>query len=205
MLTWWTSLDIVRSVNWWLQAVAAVLGAIAALCVVASLLTTSRIERLQAENDAAERRSHDVRESDLRQKLEDARRSAHAAEVAVTPRHLSDEQLRALTEALKGVPKEEIRIDYAANDREAEGLVFQLVSALNAQGWHTASNAYMSTAAFRPGISVAVKDPEHPTPLALALMKGLTDASLNPTGTHDATITSETPTTRLVVGPKPNN
>jgi hypothetical protein len=132
--------------------------------------------------------------------VEDAKKDAAvaAATRALQPRTLTPPQQELLVQPLRAIEPAHIEIDYEANDRDAEKLCRQIVAILEAAGWTTQLNTHLGTV-FQPGIVVHVKDADNPTSPANALLKGLSDAGLQPKGVADNRLGK---TVHLVVGPE---
>ena len=177
---WWDSLAQLRSLNDWLAAILAGIGLLGAVVVVSHFVIGRRIGTLQNVADAKK----------------DA--AVAAATRALQPRTLTPRQQDLFVQPLRAIEPAQIEINYEANDRDAEALCRQVVAILDAAGWTTQLNTHLGTV-FAPGIVVHVKDAENPTSPANALLKGLSDAGLQPKGVADNRLGK---TVHLVVGPE---
>ena len=191
--------ELNKSVDWWNSAMiwALVFAAIAAIAVVlttrvalvrAKQLGDKQGELIRAKDAqlALDLRTKDEKISNLGITLATQQERAAIAEHSLLilqeklrPRHLSSEQKKAISNALKAFPPQQVNIYAVVGTTDGTTFGLELAAAINSAGWTAKFLGVETSGGELRGIALVMKDTNHPPPGTQQLQDALKAAGLS--------------------------
>jgi hypothetical protein len=227
--SWWNSVESVGRANTWVLAFAAVLGFLAALCVVTSWFTGTRLSYLQDQELNRYKSDADVRISSANESAAKANqyaaeanaRAAEANKLAESERlarlrieeklawrrlDLNSKQAVSLREKLLPFSGQEYSMGTYNDDPECIELQTAINSVLVAAGWKYPNPKWGMFAELVRGVVVRMSPNASPSAkhAATALVDGLNESSIVATLTTDKDAVGMGNVIQVRIGKKPN-
>jgi hypothetical protein len=108
-----------------------------------------------------------------------AERSLLELQEKLRPRHLSPEQKKAIGDALKGFPPQQVNIFAVVGTTDGTTFGLELATAINSGGWTAKFLGVESSGGELRGIALVMKDTKHPPPGTPQLQDALKAAGLS--------------------------
>lgn len=197
-MTWWDSIDTIRSINSKLALSVAIFGGFAGILALFAWFTSERLASLQDASDKA-----------FRGRVQNAERTAAEAQAQSLalaeiqkPRTLSDDARRHMLDSLRTVPKGSVTVTAIMSNPEAENFASQIRDALIKAGWSVGGvNAVLMMPA-PPGVLIRVVSLQSLPPHAVGIQNALKAAGIDAPGLANSKMKADD--VDILVGFKPS-